>query len=341
MKNKTFIIAEAGANHDRDFDQAKKLIQVAAESKSDAVKFQTYSSDTMYSKFTPDFAGYKNVPELIKSLELPRNWQKDLKLCCEDNGIEFMSTPFDERAVDELYYLGVKRYKIAGFESTDPRFVRYVAATGLPIVISVGIGTDLDVVKDIYQWIASEKDASPDVTFLHCNHSYPTPHEDINLGTMKDLQHFFSNKKDRYENVKVGLSDHTEGILVPPIAVTHGAEVIEKHYTLDRTLPGPDHPFAIEPGELQNMVKNIRLAETTMGTRSGDSPSENNFTMARRSVIIKGEVRKGDTITVDNITTKRPMLENSVMALDYYKVLGKKFTRDMQDDMIMLEEDWK
>ena len=125
MTKKTFIIAEAGANHNRDFDIAKKLIDSAVDAKCDAVKFQTYSSETLYVKNTPDFAGYKNINKLIKDIELPRHWQKDLKLYCDDEGIEFMSTPFDEKAVDELYEIGVKRLKIAGFEATDPRIVKW------------------------------------------------------------------------------------------------------------------------------------------------------------------------------------------------------------------------
>ena len=150
--SKTFIVAEAGANHDRKISQAFDLIDVAVDARADAVKFQTYSSDTLYSKYTPDFAGYSNIPKLIKDIELPRNWQKTLKSYCDDVGIEFMSTPFDEKAVDELYELGVKRFKISGFESTDPRFIKYVASTGLPLIISLGIGTTLDKLFKIQRW---------------------------------------------------------------------------------------------------------------------------------------------------------------------------------------------
>ena len=141
---KTFVIAEAGANHDRNFNQALKLIDAASDAGASAVKFQTYSSETLYSKHTPDFAGYKNIPKLIKDIELPREWQKDLKQYCDEQNIEFMSTPFDEQAVDELVGLGVKRLKIAGFESTDWRFVDMVASTGLPLIISIGIGFELN-----------------------------------------------------------------------------------------------------------------------------------------------------------------------------------------------------
>ena len=326
MIQETLIIAEAGANHDRDKSQAFKLIDEAVKAKVDVVKFQTYSSETLYSKYTPNFAGYKDIPKLLKSLELPKEWQKDLKLYCDDNGVEFMSSPFDEKAVDSLYNLWVKRLKIAGFECTDPRFVKFVASTQLPLIISLGIGTNLDNVTEIYDWVKEVND-KPDITFLHCNNAYPTPYEDINLGQMNKI------KKGGF---KYGLSDHTEGILTPPIAVALGAEVIEKHYTIDRTLSGPDHPFAIEPDELKEMVKNIRLVETMMGSKNSEyTNSEKDFSMGRRSVIVKGNVTKGDVITESNITTKRPLLNNSVSALEYYNILGKKFSKDLSDDMIL------
>ena len=331
---KTFIIAEAGANHDRDKNQAIKLIDAAVESGADAVKFQTYSSETMYSKYTPDFAGYKDIPKLIKDIELPREWHKDLKLYCDDSGIEFMSTPFDEKAVDELYDVGVKRFKIAGFECTDPRFVKYVASTKLPLIISLGIGTDLHMMDEIRRWIFEVND-NPDITFLHCNNAYPTPYQDINLGQMVNMINYMN-----CNNVRIGLSDHTEGILTPPIAVSLGAEVVEKHYTLDRSRPGPDHPFAIEPSELVDMIKNIRLVETMMGTKSSEyTNSEQGFSMARRSVIVKGNVKEGEIITENNITTKRPLLNDSVPAMKYYNVIGKSFKRDLVDDSILKWDD--
>ena len=330
--NKTFIVAEAGANHNRNESQAFKLIDKAVLAKADAVKFQTYSSETLYSKYTPDFAGYDNITKLIKDIELPRNWQKDLKSYCDDKGIEFMSTPFDEKAVDELYNLGVKRFKIAGFECTDPRFVKYVASTKLPLIISLGIGTNLNMMVDIRDWVRSVNNKN-DITFLHCNNAYPTPHSDINLGHMKNM---IKMNLNLFKQFKIGLSDHTEGILTPPIAVAMGAGVIEKHYTLDRNLPGPDHPFAIEPDELTEMVKNIRLVETMMGTKNEKyTESEKNFSMARRSVVVKGDVKKGEIITENNITTKRPLLDDSVPASEYYNILNKKFKKNLSDDAIL------
>jgi sialic acid synthase SpsE len=351
--DKTFIVAEAGANHNRDLAMAMKLIDVAVDSKVDAIKFQTYSSETLYSKYTPDFAGYKDIPKLIKDIELPRDWQKTLKSKCDDNGIEFMSTPFDERAVDELFDLGVKRFKIAGFECTDPRFVKYVASTKLPLIISLGIGTNVDTLFKIQRWILDLDEVlevhlgtydfsdNPDITYLHCNNAYPTPMEDINLGQMKSMKSYCEYHK-WFVNTKIGLSDHTEGILIPPIAVSMGAEVIEKHYTLDRNLPGPDHSFAIEPDELKEMVRNIRLAESILSVKSDEyTDSEREFSMGRRSVVVKYDVKKGDVITKDNVTTKRPLLVDSIPAEDYYNVLGKCFTRNLSDDMILMNGDFE
>lgn len=318
----TFVIAEAGANHNRDFNQALKLIDVAKQSGANAVKFQTYSSETLYSKNTPDFAGYKNINKLIKDIELPREWQKDLKQYCDEIGIEFMSTPFDEQAVYELVDLGVKRLKIAGFESTDWRFVDIVASTGLPLIISLGIGFKekyLDAISAI------TKKYDNDVTLLHCNNAYPTPASDINLNTIPYLI--------KKTNHKVGLSDHTKSTLTPALAVAAGATTIEKHYTLSRHLPGPDHPFALEPCQLKKMVDEIILAEVMMGGIKGEySQSETSFIKARRSIVAKSNIKEGDTFTADNITTKRPYLEGNIPASEWHNILGKKSNKNYKPD---------
>lgn len=319
---KTFIIAEAGANHNRDWNTAKKLIDVAVEAGADAVKFQTYSSETLYASNTPDFAGYKDINKLIKDIELPREWQKDLKSYCDDSGIEFMSTPFDEKAVEELVKIGVKRMKIAGFESTDIRFVRAVASTGLPIIMSAGIGFDY------FQWGSYRKifkEFKNKVALLHCNNAYPTPMEEANLGSILG----FPTLKGVDE---IGFSDHTMSSLTPALAVARGATIIEKHFTLDRTMKGPDHPFALEPRELKQMVDFIRQTELTLGRKPHYTESEKKFIMARRSVVSKMDLKAGDILTEDNITTKRPMLDNSIPAMDYYDVLGYKVTKDIAAD---------
>ena len=324
----TFIVAEAGANHNRKFDQAIQLIDAAVLAKATAVKFQTYSSETLYSKYTSDFAGYKNIPKMIKEIELPRDWQRDLKLYCDDCGIEFMSTPFDEKAVEELYEIGVKRFKIAGFESTDPRFVRLVAATKLPLIITAGIGSNLWTIRDIIDWVKLEN-PNPDITILHGNNAYPTPLDDINLNQINRI-------KNNIPGIKVGLSDHTTGILVPPLAVAMGASVIEKHFTLSRTLQGPDHSFAIEPSELCEMVENIRLAERARNNKDHNfTPSEEKFKNAMRSVVARKPISASEILTSAEITTKRPFCEDAIPALSYYSIIGKRLKVDVAADELL------
>lgn len=330
---KTFIIAEAGANHNKNFKQALSLIDVALNSGADACKFQTYSSETLYSKNTPDFGGYKNIGKLIKDIELPREWQKDLKDYCDSVGIEFMSTPFDETAVEELVKIGVKRLKIAGFESTDFRFVEMVASTGLPLIISLGIGFNIDYHLEKILNIQSKY--SNDLTLLHCNNAYPTPMSDANLFMIDVIKE--SLNKSGKDFCKVGLSDHTESTLTPSLAVMKGASVIEKHFTLSRYLPGPDHPFAIEPNELKEMIQFIRDTELTLkhSYEGKFTKSESKFKSAMRSVVAKVEIKPGDIFTKDNITTKRPFLEGNISASNFENLLGKTSTEHYNvDDFI-------
>jgi len=325
-----FVIAEAGANHNRDFNQALTLIDIAKHAGANAVKFQTYSSETLYSKNTPDFAGYKNINKLIKDIELPREWQKDLKSYCDDIGIEFMSTPFDEAAVEELLSLGVKRMKISGFESTDPRFVKMVAASGLPVIVSAGIGSNASSIKNIINWISEEQN-EPDITILHCNNAYPTPDSDINLNRIDSLI-------DLYPSIKVGLSDHTAGTLAPSLAVAKGATCIEKHYTISRRLPGPDHSFALEPAELKFMIENIRLAEEMCtDTQMFLTDSEDKFSKGMRSVVASVKIKKGEILTRENLTTKRPFITGNIHASKYYEALGRKTTLNIEKDDFVQE----
>ena len=327
---KTFIIAEAGANHNRNFDQAVSLINAAKESGSDAVKFQTYSSETLYSKFTPDFANYKDLPKLIKDIEIPREWQSDLKQYCDNINIEFMSTPFDEKAVDELVSLGVKRLKIAGFESTDLRFVDMVCSAKLPVIISIGIGSSKKMIDSLLD--ITSKHQIDDVTFLHCNNAYPTPPSDVNLDTIKEMSHDI-----RY---KTGFSDHTLSPFTPALAVSAGATVIEKHFTLSKLLNGPDHPFALEPMELKLMVDYIRYAETCMGKKTNPfTESELNFKTAMRSVTALKHIKAGDAFTLDNVTTKRPYVDGAISAQEYFDVIGRISKSDIEQDKQIMKED--
>lgn len=325
---KTLIIAEVGANHNRDWDTAIKHIDAAVEAGCDVVKFQTYTGDTLYAKGTPDFAGYSNINKLMNDIALPRDWQSKLKNYCDSVGIEFMSTPFDEAAIKELVEIGVKRLKIAGFEGTDPRFVDKVASTGLPIILSAGIGFHIannwGVIADIFEKYDN------DVTLLHCNNAYPTPMEDVNLYNI-------SNTSVLRAVDRMGFSDHTMSVLTPALAVARGAQVIEKHFTLDRTMKGPDHPFSLEPSELKEMVRLIREAEKVQGYKTGHTESEKKFTKAMRSVITTRDIKAGEILTEDMITTKRPCLDGNVSAVDYYNIIGHAIIDDIEEDCPILE----
>tara|TARA_B100002052_G_scaffold56578_1_gene49792 strand:+ start:12624 stop:13628 length:1005 start_codon:yes stop_codon:yes gene_type:complete len=328
---KTFVIAEAGANHDRSFDQAITLIDVAKNSGASAVKFQTYSSETLYCKNTSDFAGYKNINQLIKDIELPREWQKDLKQYCDEVGIEFMSTPFDEQAVQELVDIGVKRLKIAGFESTDMRFVEMVASSKLPLIISLGIGFTHDLMHKILK-IRDKYDN--DISLLHCNNAYPTPMSDVGLVDMLLLRDWRLMKGVS----KTGLSDHTLSTLTPSLAVANGADIIEKHFTISRYLSGPDHKFALEPDELTEMVDLIKQTEETLVTHNSlYSESEKPFIHARRSVVSKRKIHEGEQLSEENITTKRPFLKGVISASEYQDVIGLRVLRDIEEDIPIKE----
>lgn len=327
---KTLIIAEAGANHNQDLNIAKKLVDAAKRANCDVCKFQTYTAKKLFSSQASEINGYKNIHEIFKTMELPRAWQKDLKLYCDDQGIEFMSTPFDEEAVDQLYDLGVKRFKVSGFESTDLRFIQYVASTKLPLIISAGIGTNIDFIQEILE--VCKKVGNYDITILHCNNAYPTPFKDTNLLTIPQII-------ERY-NITVGFSDHTLGIQAPNIAVALGAKVIEKHFTLSRDSKGLDHFFAVEPNELKSMVEQIRNTEQMLSIKKTTTESEKGNLQGQRSVIAKREIKKGELLTEDNLTTKRPFYDGVIHAKEYFSLLNLKITatRDYKEDEFIL---WK
>jgi sialic acid synthase SpsE len=248
----TYVIAEAGANHNRDLGMARELIDVAAEAGADAVKFQTYSGDRIYSRKAPRFTyleelSDKSPAELLEDISLPREWQPELAAHAAARGIHFFSTPFDHEAVAELDALGVPVLKVASFEIVDLRLIRVAAATGKPLLLSTGMA----VLGEVEDALAAAADGgAPAVGLMQCTSVYPAPAERINLRAMDTMERAFG--------VPVGLSDHSLGTAVPIAAAALGAAFVEKHYTLDRSLPGPDHPFALEPGELRAMVAAIR-----------------------------------------------------------------------------------
>ncbi|MAH43729.1 pseudaminic acid synthase [archaeon] len=327
----TFIIAEAGANHNGSLEMAYQLIEIAATAGCDAVKFQLYDG-TLYSKFSKE-----GSHKLLESIKTPYEWLPLLKKRCDHNNIEFMATPFDEQAIKALVDIGVKRIKVAGFESTDIRFIRLVAATNLPLIISLGIGTE-DIylrANNLFREIVHGKTlctAKEDVTFLHCNNGYPTPLTDVNLLQLKKLASTGFN---------TGLSDHTLSTIVPALAVALGAVCIEKHFTTSRSLDGPDHAHALEPEELTEMVRNIRDAERVLTLRTGMTDSEKKTSFATRSVVALSDIKIGDIFTEDNITTKRPFYDDSYPAAYFYDILGYKASRNIKQDELLMRGDLK
>lgn len=297
-----FVIAEAGANHNRDLDVARELIDVAARAGADAVKFQTYTGRDLYSSRTPRFEYLdddRSPQELLDAIALPREWQPLLAEHAAGRGIQFFSSPFDRDAVDSLRALGVPAMKIASFEVVDLPLIRHAAAAGVPMIVSTGMAT----YGEIEDALGAVADAgNREVALLRCASVYPAAPEVMNVRAIGTLRDAFG--------VPVGLSDHSEGIAVAAGAAALGAELLEKHFTLDRTMRGPDHPFALEPDELAAMVAAVRDVEAALGTGRLEGPSEAEagemYSLARRSVIAARDIPAGTEIAEEMLTVKRP-----------------------------------
>lgn len=312
--NPTYIIAEIGANHNCSKKIAKELIDEAAEAGADAVKFQTYKAEKLYSKNTPKFYKDSIKPfDLIKSIELPREWHKDLFDYAIEKKLHFLSSPFDYEAVDLLDKINVSAFKIASFEITDLKLLEYVSKKKRPIILSTGMAN----IKEIEEALAAiRSQGNDDIILLHCNSMYPSPVEIVNLNAIKTMCNHFK--------VPIGFSDHTKGIHIPVAAVAKGAKVLEKHFTLDRKMKGPDHNFALEPNELKQMIKNIRDVEKAEGTgikEASDKEKKEMRKKGRRSIIALKDISKGTKITQSMIIIKRPGYGIEPKFFD--KVIGK------------------
>ncbi|KJS88807.1 MAG: hypothetical protein JM58_00230 [Peptococcaceae bacterium BICA1-8] len=326
-----YIIAEAGVNHNGSIDFAKKMVDEAKEAGVDCIKFQTFVSKNIVSK-NANKAEYQKQQtnanesqlDMLKKLELSFDEFVQLNEYCRKKEIEFLSTAFDFDSIDFLESLNMKRWKIPSGDITNLPFLTKIARLGKPVILSTGMSTMEDI-KDAVKTL--EENGVGDITVLHCTTEYPTPYEDVNLSAMKTIQNEF--------NVPVGYSDHTKGIEIPIAAVSMGATVIEKHFTLDRNMEGPDHKASLEPNELKAMVIAIRNVEVAIG--SGEKkPAESerrNMSVARKSIIAKRNILKGEIFTEENLTVKRP--GNGISPMRWHEVIGQSAIRDFEEDELI------
>ncbi|MEE0974523.1 MAG: N-acetylneuraminate synthase [Muribaculaceae bacterium] len=327
----TVIIAEAGVNHNGSLEMAKKMVDAAADAGVDYVKFQTFCSELLVtaSAAQADYQRREAQSEdssqlaMLRKLELSHADHLALVDYCKQKGVKFLSTAFDLPSVDFLDGLGVDFWKVPSGEITNLPYLCKIAATRRPIVMSTGM-SDLDTVKESLDFLLGEGAERKDITLLHCNTEYPTPFADVNLNAMITLRNELG--------VATGYSDHTLGIEVPVAAVALGAEVIEKHFTLDRNLPGPDHKASLLPDELKAMVSAIRNIEKALGTglkRVTDSEAKN-IVAARKSIVAAVAIKAGEVFTEENLTVKRP--GNGLSPMKWYDVVGRQASRDYQPD---------
>lgn len=334
MNNKkVIIIAEAGVNHNGSYELAIKMVDKAKRAGADYVKFQTAKPELVISTFAPKAEYQKETTgaaesqlEMCKAIHLPLTDYKPLKEYCDKVGIGFMSTPFDLVSIDVLEPLDMDYYKIPSGEITNLPYLRKIASKHRPVILSTGM-CEIEEVEAALQVLEQGGVKRSDVIVLHCNTEYPTPMCDVNLRAMDDLR--------RSLGVKVGYSDHTKGIEVPIAAVALGARVIEKHFTLDKTMEGPDHKASLEPDELKAMVDAIRNIEQALGDgHKHVSPSERkNMDIARKSIVAARDIRKGEVLTEENITTKRP--GNGISPMRWDSVIGTTAIRDFGYDELI------
>jgi N,N'-diacetyllegionaminate synthase len=327
-KEKVIIIAEAGVNHNGNLNTAFKLIEAAADSGADYVKFQTFKTELCISKSAP-LADYQkennstsdNQYDLVKKLELSPKMHFELIEHCKKNNIKFLSTGFDLPSLEFLNSLKIDFFKIPSGEITNLPYLRKIKSFNLPIVLSTGMA-NLDEIKETLKVLGAE-----DITVLHCNTEYPTPMKDVNLNAMLTI-------RDEC-GVEIGYSDHTLGIEIPIAAVAMGAKVIEKHFTLDRKMQGPDHKASLEPSELKAMVSSIRNIEVALGNGvKVPSVSESkNISIARKSIVALKNIKAGDKLTEENITVKRP--GDGINPMKWDEVIGLVANKNFSEDELI------
>ncbi len=328
--NKVFIVAEAGVNHNGDINLAKKLIDAAVEAGADAVKFQTFKAKNLVSKSAKkadyqveNTGSHESQYEMIKKLELGFDEFGELKNYCDKKEIMFLSTPFDDESIEFLDKLGLEIFKIPSGEITNLPYLRKIGSLKKRMILSTGMA-NIDEIKDALSVLVKAGAKKEDITMLHANTMYPTPMEDVNLKAMLTIGKTF--------NVSFGYSDHTMGIEVPIAAVAMGAKVIEKHFTLSRDSEGPDHKASLEPNELKAMVKSIRNIELSLGNgvKQPSISEKPNIEVARKSIVAKRDIKKGEKFTEDNLTVKRP--GNGISPMRWDEIVGMVADRDYSED---------
>lgn len=330
MNNRTLIIAEAGVNHNGSLEMAKRMVDAAHSCGADIVKFQTAKLDSLVSK-SAHMADYqkKNTgieesqKEMLSKLLLSYEDFSELAVYCKTVGIVFLSTPFDIESIHFLDHLQ-EIWKIPSGEITNYPYLVEIAKTGKKVILSTGMA-EMEEVSDAIKVL--NENGTDDITILHCTTEYPTPATDVNLKTMETLRSAFG--------YPVGYSDHTQGIEIDLAAVAMGATVIEKHFTLDRNLPGPDHVASLEPNELKAMVEGIRKVELAMGSAEKviSGAEMKNRDVARKSIVAKKDINAGEAFSIENITTKRP--GSGISPMRWNDVLGMKAIRDFKEDELI------
>lgn len=356
--SRTFIIAEAGVNHNGSIELAYQLVDEAKQAGADAVKFQTYKTENLVTKkaqqadYQMENTGeFSSQYEMLKNLELSYEDFKSLKSYCDEKDITFLSTPFDLESVDFLIHdLGIDIIKIPSGEITNAPYLYKIASSGVKIIISTGMATIEEIhhslafiayglagetninsmnAKSFYQTEKAKTLLRDNVKILHCTTEYPAPLNEVNLNAIDALEEEFA--------LEIGLSDHSEGILVPIAAIGKGASVIEKHFTLDKTMSGPDHKASLNPCELKEMVSSIRNIEQALGEKKkSPAPSElKNKKVARKSLVTLKPVKKGERFTVENLTVKRP--GTGIEPYYYWDYIGRVADRNYEEDEIILK----
>ena len=330
MANRTLIIAEAGVNHNGDIELAKQLIDIAADAGADYVKFQTFSADRIvsrsalkaeYQQQSTDVA--ETQYEMLKRLELSNEMHVELIKHCEQKSIKFLSTGFDIESVDLLVGLGIDLIKIPSGEITNLPFLRYIGSLGLPVILSSGMST-MKEIGDALSILEQTGLSRAQITVLHCTTEYPTPMDEVNLRAMNSIRNAL--------RVAVGYSDHTVGIEVSVAAVALGASVIEKHFTIDRSLPGPDHKASLEPIELAAMVKAIRNVDVALGSdvKEPTISEIKNIRVARKSILAGRKIEIGEILSASNLVVKRP--GDGVSPMHWDHLIGQIASRDYLPD---------